>query len=151
VSRAICVRCGSDRTDFRSICPSCGHRPIDEGLLTAWLLSSEHLSDEQLDTAASRIREGHPLRPSDRQLAQARKALGRAFATDPGLDLPVRLGLLATSLILTPLPAWICFAWWLSSRPRAAWQSLGMAVPGTVIYGALGLYLLLGPTVRSYL
>lgn len=151
MSRAVCVRCGADRVDFRAICPSCGHRPVDEGLLTAWLLSTEHIDDELLDAAAERIREGHPIRPSDRQLRQARKALGRAFATDPGLDVPVRLGLLATSLLLTPLPAWICFAWWLSSRPRAAWQSFGLALPGTVIYGSLGLYLLLWPTVSAAL
>ena len=151
MSRAICVRCAADRVDFQAICPSCGHRPVDEGLLTAWLLSTEHLDEVQLDAAAERIREGHPIRPSSRQLTQARKALGRAFATDPGLDWPARIGLLVTSLVITPLPAWICFAWWLTSRPRAAWQSLSLAIPGTLIYVSLGLYLLLWPSLQGLL
>jgi hypothetical protein len=145
VSRAVCARCGASRPDFRTTCPSCGHRPVDEGLLVAWLLSSEHLGDEALDAAAERIREGQGIRPSERQLQKARRALGRSFASDPGLSLPLRLGLLATSLILTPLPAWICFAWWLRSRPRAAWQSFGLALPGTLLYAAIGTWMALGP------
>lgn len=143
MSRAVCTRCGTSRPDFSGTCPACGHRPVDEGLLVAWLLSTEHLDEPALDAAAERIRAGESIRPSDRQLAKARRAMGRAFSTDPGLSVSARLGLLATSLFLTPLPAWICFAWWISKRPRAAWQSFGVALPGSLLYFGLGAWFLL--------
>lgn len=141
MSRAVCVRCGVQRPDYRGICPGCGHRPIDDGLLVAWLLSAEHLDEAALDSVAQRIQGGGTIRPSAAQLTKARRALGRTFRTDPGLTVLQRLGLLGTSLVLTPLPAWFCFAWWLERRPRAAWQSLAVAIPGSVLYFALGLYL----------
>ncbi|MFT7517923.1 MAG: hypothetical protein ACI9MC_000047 [Kiritimatiellia bacterium] len=140
MSRAVCVRCGHSRPEYTQICPSCGHRPVDDGLVVAWLLSSGNLSADQLDVAAARVISGEVIRPSDRQIAKARKALGRAFATDPGLGVPMSLLLLATGVVLTPLPAWICFAWWLNSRPRAAWQAFAAAVPVSLIYLSLGLY-----------
>lgn len=145
MSRAICARCGSERARYDLICPACGHRPVDDGLVIAWLLSDEHLTSAQLDAAAARIRDGVSIQPSDRQIRKARRALGRTFSTDPGLDGVTRTLLLGSSLLLTPLPAWVCFAWWLADRPRAAWQSLALAVPGTVIYLGLGLYLTLRP------
>ena len=149
MSRALCPRCGEDRDDYRDICPACGHRPIDEGLLVAWLLSDHHLADHQLDQAANRIRDGHPIRPSDRQIRIARRALGRTFSSDPGLSVNERLLLLGCSLLLTPLPAWVCFGWWFNARPRAAWQSFGIAIPGSVIFGAFGLWLALRPWIQA--
>lgn len=141
MSRAVCGRCGTSRMHFDGICPGCGHRPVDDGLLIAWLLSTEHVDEDALDAVANRIKQGDTIRPSGQQLKKARQALGRSFKTDPGLSVGQRLGLLATSLVLTPLPAWFCFAWWLESRPRAAWQSLALAIPGSVLYFSLGLYL----------
>ncbi|MFK7927297.1 MAG: hypothetical protein AB8H79_03865 [Myxococcota bacterium] len=141
MNRAICVRCGASRQSFRGICPGCGHRPVEEGLLVAWLLSTEHVESEALDAVAARIEAGDAIKPSAQQLKKAKRALGRTFQSDPGLSITHRTILLFTSLILTPLPAWFCFAWWLSSRPRAAWQSLAVAIPGSVLYFALGVYL----------
>lgn len=141
MKRAICVRCGAAREDFRAICSACGHQPEEDGLLVAWLLSNEALSDVELDEAAKRIQAGAVLRPSDSQLARARRALGRIFSTDPGLKPWQQWLLLATSLILTPLPAWVCFVWWIQQRPRTAWQSFSAAVPGSVVYLAFGLWM----------
>lgn len=137
------------RPDFRGICPDCGHRPIDDGLLVAWLLSTENLSEAKLEQVAVRIRDGERIRPSEDQLKKARKALKRAFSTDPGLSVLERVGLLASSLVLTPLPAWFCFVWWLRDRPRAAWQSFALAVPGSLIYFSLGVYLSLWPIIAE--
>jgi len=145
VSRAVCVRCGHIRPDYNEICPACGHRPVDDGLVIAWLMSTNHLSEEQVDAASERVRAGGVIRPSDRQVAKARKALGRAFATDPGLGIPMSLLLLVTGLVLTPLPAWICWAWWLNRRPRAAWQAFAAAVPVSAIYFSLGVYWAFSP------
>ncbi len=145
MSRAVCPRCGAERSDYTAICPACGHRPVDDGLLVAWLLSDAHLTPAQLDAAAARIRDGGSIQPSDRQIALARRALRRTFSTDPGLPHATRWALIASSLLLTPLPAWVCFAWWLQVRPRAAWQSFGIAALGSLTWAAIGLWLLARP------
>ena len=139
---AICHRCGETKREYAMVCARCGHRPIDDGLLVAWLLSSEHLSEDQFASVAARIREGETIRPSRKQLKQARRALGRSFSSDPGLTSSQRLLLLALSFGLTPLPAWVCFFWWITARPRAAWQSLSIAAPASLVFAGLGLAIL---------
>ena len=131
---AICLRCGGGKTDYRSVCPSCGHRPEGEGLLIAWLLSDESLNAHGLKVSAERIRNGEAIRPSEKQLDKARKALGNDFSSDPGLSTKQRVALLFTSLLLTPLPGWVLWFWWRSERPRAALQSLGLSLPATALY-----------------
>ncbi len=134
---AVCVRCGGFRGEIQAVCPSCGHAAKGEGLLVAWLLSTEHLTKEQLEAAAQRIEGGHPLKPSASQLAKARKALGLAFSSDPGLTVPERLSVLGVSVLLTPLPGWIAWWWWRESRPRASWQTLALTAPATVLFTVL--------------
>lgn len=130
---AACQRCGGGRDAFDQVCPACGHRPSGEGLLVAWLLSTHNLDPARLEQAAARIAAGEPLRPTDKQLARARRALGRDFATDPGLTVPQLLGLFATSLVATPLVGWVAWWWWRDTQPRAALQALALAAPVTVI------------------
>ncbi len=134
---AVCQRCGGGREAFDQICPSCGHRPQGEGLLVAWLLSSHNLEAEPLAAAGRRIAGGEPLRPNARQLARAKTALGRDYLTDPGLGVPMLFGLLATSVVLTPLVGWAAWLWWRQTRPRAALQALALSLPLTLIYTAL--------------
>ena len=141
MSRAVCVRCGSAREDYRQICPHCGHRPEAEGLLVAWLLSDEHLDAAQLDAAAARVRNGESIRPSERMLERARRALGTHFASDPGMTVAQRFALLATSLLVTPLVGWVLWFWWRGRRPRAAMQALGLSLPATAVFTALGIWL----------
>ena len=138
---AICPRCGADKPGYATICPACGHRPEDEGLLIAWLLSSEHLGSDDLDRAARRIRRGESIRASDKMIDRARKALGSHLSTDPGLTRPQRLALLATSLLLTPLVGWTVWAWWRQDRPRAAIQALGLSAPASALFFSLVVYL----------
>lgn len=142
--KAVCQRCGGPREGFDQICPSCGHRPLGEGLLVAWLLSDEHLDAAGLEAAGRRIAEGTPLRPSAKQLERARLALGRDYRSDPGLTVGQRLGLLATSVVLTPLVGLTAWLWWRGTKPRAAMQALGLSLPMAVIYAvlwpAVGLY-----------
>lgn len=130
---SICPRCAERRGDFSDVCSACGHRPEDEGLLIAWLLSSEHLDDAGLDAAAVRIRDGQPIRPSGKMLEVARRALGRHFDTDPGMTRAHRVYLLACSLLLTPLVGWVLWFWWRADRPRAATQALALSAPASAL------------------
>jgi hypothetical protein len=135
VSRAVCVKCGASRGDFRAICPSCGYRVEGEGLLVAWLLSDGNLDEAGLDGVAARVRAGEPPRPTTRMLDRARSALGSDLGSDPGLDTPQRIALLVLSLFITPLPALTMAAWWWRDRPRAAVQALALAIPSAAAFG----------------
>lgn len=141
MARAICIRCGSNRGTFDQVCPSCGHRPEGDGRLVAWLLSDRHLTRDQLDQVEQRVKAGESLRPSRASLDVARRALGAHYATDQGLDLRQRLGLLATSLVLTPLPGLVLAMWWRTERPRAAMQALALSLPFTLLFFFGVLYL----------
>lgn len=132
--RAVCVRCGGDRVRYDAICPACGHRPDGEGLLVAWLLSTEHVSVDALGLVQQRIRNGERIRPSGRMLDKARRALGAHFETDRGLSAGQSLLLLSAVLLLTPLVGWVLGAWWWNDRPRAAVQAFAFAVPSTVLF-----------------
>jgi len=134
MSRAICVKCGGERSRFDQICPSCGHRPDGEAMLIAWLLSDQNLDDEGLTQVAARVRRGESIRPSAAMLKKARRALGQHFSTDEGLTNGQRVTLLMTSLFLTPLVGWVLFVWWWSTRPRAALQALALSLPVTVLF-----------------
>jgi hypothetical protein len=140
--KAVCVRCGGERLRYDQVCPTCGHRPEGEGLLVAWLLSTEHLSEVELERVRGRVASGEVTRPTERMLEQARRAIGAHFATDAGLGTRERLGLLFVSLAFTPLPAWVLAAWWWNEQPRAARQALAIALPTTVASTALVFYLL---------
>ena len=144
MNRAVCARCGASRTDFREVCPACGHRPDGEGVLLAWLLSAAHFDEKQLDAAAERIKKGEPLRPTEAMFARARRALGEDLATDLGLSTGQRVALLVASLLLTPLPAWVMAVWWRRERPRAALQALALAVPSSAAFVAFWLWSLFG-------
>lgn len=141
MTRAVCVRCGSLRADYRQICPHCGHRPEAEGLLVSWLLSDENLDEAQLEAASRRVRGGESIRPSERMLERARRALGTHFTSDPGLSVGERFALLATSVLLTPLVGWVLWFWWRGRKPRAALQALALSLPATAFFTVLGIWL----------
>ena len=143
--KAVCVRCGMEKDHYAHVCPSCGNRPDGDGMLVAWLASTEHVAPEVLPRIAAQIQSGHPFRPSSAKLKQARRALGREIGTDTGLTVPQRLGVLACSVLFTPLVGWTCFFWWRTERPRAAWQALGYSLPFTVFFtGFWGYAILFG-------
>ncbi len=144
MNRAVCARCGASRAEFREVCSACGYRAEGEGVLVAWLLSSAHFDEKQLDAAAERIKKGEPLRPTDAMFDRARKALGEDLSTDQGLSTAQRVGLLVLSLLVTPLPAWLVAVWWWRARPRAAMQALALAVPSSAAFVAFWLWVVLG-------
>jgi hypothetical protein len=97
-------------------------------------LSSENLSDEAMARVSDRIRSGEVIQPSERQLRQARVALGSHLSSDPGMTFGQRVGLLLTSLFLTPLVGWALWVGWRRSRPRAALEALALSLPASVMF-----------------
>jgi hypothetical protein len=135
------VRCGGERDRWDQVCPGCGHRPEGEGLLVAWLLSRENLSEPELAAVRARIVGGEVIRPTERMLDRARRALGTHFATDLGLGTAERWAVLAGSILLTPLPGLVLGAWSWDSRPRAARQALALSLPASIAFFLGVLYL----------
>lgn len=131
--RAVCTRCGADKPAFDRVCGACGHRPDGDGLLVAWLVSDQFLPSSQLPAVAERVKRGEVIRPSLRQLDRARRALGRHFASDAGLDVRQRRLLLAANLALTPLVGWTLWLWWRDERPTASWQALWLTWPASIL------------------
>lgn len=118
-------------------CAACGHRPSGDERLLAYLLSSHHLSDEELDEAAGRIIGGDPIKPPPELLERARAHLGPArmneeVPEDPDEELPVGklVGIVAACLLLTPLFGLALWWSWRSDRPFMAKQALWSAAAG---------------------
>jgi len=87
------------------------------------------------------VQAGEAIRPHQASLDVARRALGSHFATDEGLSLAQRLGLLATSLFLTPLLGLVLALSWRTERPRAAMQALALSLPFSLLFFFGVLYL----------
>lgn len=132
--KAVCTKCGDIHARYDQVCPACGARPAGDGLLVAWLLSSENLGAEELEKVAVRIASGETIRPSARQLDSARRARGEHLSSDPGMTVNHRVALLATSLLLTPLVGWTLWFHWRGRRPRAAIEALALSLPATVLF-----------------
>ena len=137
---AICHRCGGHKQEAFQPCSECGHTPIGQGRLIAWLFSSAHLSSEELKLAADRIRSGEIPEPSSDLLKHAKQQGLRNSPSDlRPLPAPALMGIGLGSLILTPL---VGFAvWWglRYDRPIAAKQALRVTAPIAAATGALWL------------
>ena len=132
--KAVCTKCGGIHGRYNRVCPACGALPTGDGLLVAWLLCSENLSEEAIAQVSDRIRSGEVIQPSERQLRQARVALGAHVSSDPGMTVGQRVGLLLTSLLLTPLVGWALWASWRGRRPRAALEALALSLPASAMF-----------------
>jgi len=100
-------------------------------------LSSENLSDDEIDRVSERIVAGEVIRPSARQLKQARVTLGAHLSSDPGMTFRQRVALLLTSLLFTPLVGWTLWAGWRGRRPRAAMEALALSLPASLLFFVL--------------
>ena len=117
-------------------CPACGHRPVGEERFTAWLLSTQHLDEEELAAAAARIVAGETLHPTEDQLKRARDALNpvpeervRTHDPDGGLSLGSKALFLGVNLIFTPLFGLAAWWSWRNRRPQAAKDALVVTLP----------------------
>jgi hypothetical protein len=113
-------------------------------MLVAWLLSDQHLGPAELQAAAARVRHGRPVRPSDRQLDLARRALGVHATDDPGLSWGQQAAILTTSLLLTGLVGLVIWGWWREDRPTSARRALALSLPVSVAFTSIAISRALG-------
>jgi hypothetical protein len=138
--RAICHRCGGEKSGPFVPCKSCSFVPQQMERATAWLFSLHHLEPAELQRAAGRIRGGDRPDPGKMLQAQAIKAMGAVPPTDSSVQpLPTQhlVGIALANLFLTPLAG---FAFWIglrTERPRAAAQALRITLPIAFALGAL--------------
>ncbi len=124
-------------------CAACGHRPTGEERLHAYLLSSHHLSDKELEDAAERIIIGDPIDPPPELLERARAHLSptpstREVPRDPDEELALGklIGVVAVNLVLTPLFGLALWLAWRAERPFAAKQVLVASLCTGALAGA---------------
>jgi hypothetical protein len=130
-------------------CPACGHLPVGPERYTAWLLSSNHLEEDELAAAAARIVAGEPLRPTPDQLARARAALNplpqeRIDLPRPeqGLSPRAKALFLSVNLLFTPLFGLAAWWSWRNRRPHMARDALRLTVPVALAFGAAWLLMM---------
>lgn len=138
---AVCHRCGGRKLGPFVPCKACGHVPQGRGRSVAWLFSAHHLSAEELDEAARRIRGGDVPEPSRALLEHARTEMG-ALGPSPLIDRPLSrqttLLLAACNILLTPLAGLAAWYGLRAHRPTAARQSLWVTLPAGALL-AVGL------------
>ncbi len=148
---AICFSCGQDKDRPMGSCRACGQKPVGEERLVSWLLSPNHLGQEELEEASARIAAGTFPRPNPELLALARDALNPVPHTrvgehhDPDAPLATRmlLGLFVANLFATPLVGLTLWFFWRARRPVAARQALWLTVPVSALLMVLWVFLFL--------
>lgn len=133
--RTVCHRCGSAKPGPFVPCKVCGVVPTRDARSVAWLLSAHHLTPDELDEVARRIRSGDVPDPPRALREEAQRAMGAVGAPleDDRPLAPSELAVVGLAdLFLTPL---VGLAMWFGlreRRPRAARQTLLVTLPVTV-------------------
>ena len=122
--RALCLLCGGRKETVESTCLGCGHAFHEDESELAHLLSSAHLSQEELEQASARISGGERPFP---------KRTPSAAAGHPGLSLRDLTLLVVICLLLTPLYGFVVAWGWRGRRSRAARQAFGAALVVAVV------------------
>ena len=77
--KAVCQACGVGKTGPFVPCRTCGHVPVADERPMAWLLSDHHLSLEEMEEAARRLRAGEILDPGPELVRVAVQEMRRAM------------------------------------------------------------------------
>ncbi len=145
--KAICHECGATKPRAMALCGNCNKAPRGDDRPLAYLFSSHHLSDVELDGVARRIRAGERPDPPEHLLQLARKQLTASLShlpvthEEPG---PAQreltreeLWLLALgNVLLTPLVGLAVWWGWRGRHPRAADRVLWLTLPIAGLFGA---------------
>ncbi len=141
--RAVCVRCGEIKPRAMGPCPACTYLPDGDDRPLSYLLSSHHLSDEELERAAERIRAGESVSPPPSLVEIARveltatQAEGDDNPRDRGLNREEKFLLVLGDILFTPLIG--VAAWWglRVERPVASRQALLITAPVAALLTAV--------------
>lgn len=146
MSSAVCGQCGAFKDLPMQPCPACGHRPRGEERVLAYLLSSHHLTDEELEDASIRIVSGEKMDPPPELLERARSAISptaRELPEDPDEELPTSrlVGLVVVNVLFSPLVGLVAWWSWRHRHPAQARQALQVTIPVAVIGTLIWLFL----------
>ncbi len=151
--RAVCVRCGEIKPRAMGPCPACTYLPDGDDRPLSYLLSSHHLSDEELERAAERIRAGESVSPPPSlvevaRVVSVRRSAARVELTatqaegddnprDRGLNREEKFLLVLGDILFTPLIG--VAAWWglRVERPVASRQALLITAPVAALLTAV--------------
>jgi hypothetical protein len=129
---AVCHRCGADKAGPFVPCKACGFTPTGDDRAIAWLFSTHHLTEAELEIARERVRNGVRPDPSKALKDAARQQMGAAPLDEEARRPfpPSTLALLALAdFVLTPLAGYAVWLGLRTKRPRAARQALLVTVP----------------------
>ena len=133
---AVCHRCGADKAGPFVPCKACGFTPTGDDRAIAWLFSTHHLTEAELETARARVLNGVRPDPSKALKDAARDQMGAAPLDEEARRPfpPSTLALLALAdLLLTPLAGYAVWLGLRTKRPRAARQALFVTVPISLV------------------
>jgi len=138
--KAICHRCGGDKSGPFVPCKSCGFVPHGDDRPTAWLFSLHNLDEAELAQAALRVQEGERPDPGTHLQTAAKKQMGALpLPDDAQSPMPTTqlISIAAANLFLTPLAGFAYWAGLRTERPAAAGQALRITLPIAFALGAL--------------
>jgi len=133
---AVCHRCGADKAGPFVPCKACGFTPTGDDRAIAWLFSTHHLTEADLETARTRVLNGVRPDPSKALKDAARLQMGAAPLDEEARRPfpPSTLALLALAdLLLTPLAGYAVWLGLRTKRPRAARQALFVTLPISLV------------------
>ncbi len=129
------------------VCGGCGRAPRGHERPLAYLFSSNHLSERELEGVALRIQAGERPDPPEHLLQQARKRLTASLSHLPGTHhemAPVQRELIREekwlislgNVLLTPLVGLAVWWGWRTRHPEAADGVLWLTLPVAGLFGA---------------
>jgi hypothetical protein len=133
---AVCHRCGADKAGPFVPCKACGFTPTGDDRAIAWLFSTHHLTEAELEVARARVLNGVRPDPSKALKDAARDQMGAAPLDEEARRPfpPSTLALLAlVDVVLTPLAGYAVWLGLRTKRPRAAKQALFVTLPISIV------------------
>jgi hypothetical protein len=130
-----------------AVCGACGKAPRGGDRPLAYLFSSHHLSEPELDRVARRVRAGERPDPPEHLLQLARKQLTASLSQLPGThDEPAPVQreltrdetwlLMLGNVVLTPLIGLAVWWGWRSRNSQAADRVLWLTLPIAGLFAA---------------